>query len=209
MLAAEFVPGGRRLDLQVVPMTGWRRDRPGDMGGLRWIAPSPNLPSIESALLYVGTCYFEGTNLSQGRGTTQPFQLIGAPYVDQRWAAALNAAHLPGVAFREAAFTPTSDAYSGQLCRGVQAQVTDPVALDAVRTALTMLTTLHALYADFRWRYDTGDAIDPYWIDKLSGSNAVRLGVDAGTRRTTSSRPGPATSPASPRPVRATSDIHS
>jgi uncharacterized protein YbbC (DUF1343 family) len=180
LLATEFLPGGRRLELHVVTMTGWRRDRPGDMGGLLWVAPSPNLPTVTSALVYVGTCYFEGTNLSQGRGTTQPFELIGAPYVDQRWTAALRAARLPGAAFREAAFSPTSAAYSGQVCRGVQIYVTDPVAFDAVRTAVTMLTTLHTLYADFQWRYDTGDAIDPYWIDKLSGSTAVRTGVDAG-----------------------------
>jgi uncharacterized protein YbbC (DUF1343 family) len=180
LLAAEFVPGGRRLELQVVTMTGWRRDRPGDMGGLRWVAPSPNLPTVTSALLYVGTCYFEGTNLSQGRGTTQPFELIGAPYLDQRWTAALRAARLPGAAFREAAFSPTSDAYSGQVCRGVQTYVTDPVAFDAVRTAVTMLTTLHTLYHNFQWRYDNGDAVDPYWIDKLSASKAVRTGVDAG-----------------------------
>jgi uncharacterized protein YbbC (DUF1343 family) len=180
LLAREFLPGGRRLDLQVVTMTGWRRDRPGDMGGLRWVAPSPNLPTITSALVYVGTGYFEGTNLSQGRGTTQPFELIGAPYIDQRWTAALRAARLPGAAFREAAFTPTWDAYTGRVCRGVQVYVTDPVAFDAVRTAVTMLTTLHRLYRKFEWRYDVGDPVDPYWIDKLSGSRAVRAGVDAG-----------------------------
>jgi uncharacterized protein YbbC (DUF1343 family) len=180
LLAREFLPGGRRLDLQVVTMTGWRRDRPGDMGGLRWVAPSPNLPTITSALVYVGTGYFEGTNLSQGRGTTQPFELIGAPYIDQRWTAALRAARLSGAAFREAAFTPTWDAYTGRVCRGVQVYVTDPVAFDAVRTAVTMLTTLHRLYRKFEWRYDVGDPVDPYWIDKLSGSRAVRAGVDAG-----------------------------
>jgi uncharacterized protein YbbC (DUF1343 family) len=180
LLAREFLADGRRLELQVVTMTGWRRDRPGDMGGLHWVAPSPNLPTATSTLVYVGTCYFEGTNLSQGRGTTQPFELIGAPYVDQRWTAALRAARLRGAAFREAAFSPTSDAYRGQVCRGVQTYVTDPVAFDAVRTAVTMLTTLHTLYDAFDWRYDTGDTVDPYWIDKLSGSRAVRLGVDAG-----------------------------
>jgi uncharacterized protein YbbC (DUF1343 family) len=99
--------------------------------------------------------------------------------VDRRWTAALRAARLPGVAFREAAFAPTSDAYSGRVCRGVQIYVTDPVAFDAVRTAVTMLTTLHTLYDGFEWRYDAGDAVDPYWIDKLSGSTAVRIGVDA------------------------------
>ncbi len=182
LFAGEFVRrrAGRPVDLHVVWMRGWRRDRPGDMGGLPWVAPSPNIPTVTSALVYVGTCYFEGTNLSQGRGTTQPFELIGAPYVDEKWTAALRAADLPGAAFREAAFAPTSAAYTGEVCRGVQTYVTDPAAFDAVRTAVTMLSTLHQLYDDFAWRYDTGDRIDPYWIDKLSGSTAVRTGVDKG-----------------------------
>ncbi|SHH40662.1 Uncharacterized conserved protein YbbC, DUF1343 family [Jatrophihabitans endophyticus] len=182
LLAAEYLPdrAGKRLDLTVVPMTGWRRDRPGDTGGLRWVAPSPNIPTVTSALVYVGTCWFEGTNLSQGRGTTQPFELIGAPYVDERWTAALRAAGLPGADFREAAFAPTSAAYQGEVCRGVQTYVTDPVAFDAVRTAVTMLTSLHHLYRDFAWRYDEGDKVEPYDIDKLAGSPALRQGVDAG-----------------------------
>lgn len=182
LFAGEFVPdrAGSNLDLQVVSMSGWRRDRPGDMGGLRWIAPSPNIPSVTSALVYVGTCYFEGTNLSQGRGTAQPFELIGAPYVDRRWAVALTKAKLPGVSFREAAFTPTSAQYEGQVCQGVQLYVDNAASFDPIRTAITMLTTLRRLYPRFRWRYDTGDPIDPYWIDKLSGSTALRQGVDAG-----------------------------
>ncbi|GAB2456040.1 DUF1343 domain-containing protein [Jatrophihabitans fulvus] len=181
LLAAEYLPAraGNRLDLQVVAMDGWRRDRPGDMGGLRWVAPSPNIPTITSALVYVGTCFFEGTNLSQGRGTTQPFELIGAPYVDEKWVAALRAARLPGAEFREAAFAPTSAAYAGEVCRGVQTYVTDPSAFDAVRTGVTMLKTVHDLYGgDFAWRNDGG--AHPFWIDKLSGDSAVRTGIDAG-----------------------------
>lgn len=182
LFAGEFVRdrAGKDVDLDVVAMTGWRRDRPGDTGGLYWVAPSPNIPTVTSALVYVGTCWFEGTNLSQGRGTTAPFELIGAPYVDEKWTAALRAANLPGAAFREAAFSPTSAAYAGQVCRGVQTYVTDPAAFDAVLTATTMLSALKRLYPDFAWRYDTGDKIDPYWIDKLSGSDALRTGVDAG-----------------------------
>ncbi len=183
LFAKEFVPdrsGGHQLDLTVIPMTGWRRSQHADETGLPWVAPSPNIPTITSAEVYVGTCYFEGTNLSQGRGTTQPFELIGAPYIDEKWTAALRAAHLPGAEFREAAFLPTSAAYVGEVCRGVQTYVTDPAKFDAIRTAVTMLVALKKLYPDFAWRYDTGDKIDPYWIDKLSGSDAVRTGVDAG-----------------------------
>lgn len=182
LFAGEFVHerAGKDVDLQVVAMTGWRRDRPGDTGGLRWVAPSPNIPTVTSALVYVGTCFFEGTNLSQGRGTTAPFELIGAPYVDEKWTAAVRAANLPGAAFREAAFSPVAAAYAGEVCRGVQTYVTDPAAFDPVLTAVTMLTALKRLYPAFAWRYDTGDKIDPYWIDKLSGSDAVRTGVDAG-----------------------------
>ncbi|MGI8881151.1 MAG: exo-beta-N-acetylmuramidase NamZ family protein [Jatrophihabitans sp.] len=183
LFATEFVPdrsGGHQLDLTVIPMKGWRRDQQGGDTGLKWVAPSPNIPTVSSAQVYVGTCYFEGTNLSQGRGTTQPFELIGAPYVDEQWTAALRAARLPGAEFRETAFVPTSAAYVGEVCRGVQTYVTDPGRFDPVRTAVTMLVALRKLYPDFAWRYDTGDSIDPYWIDKLSGSDAVRTGVDAG-----------------------------
>ena len=182
LFAGEFVHdrSGADVDLTVVPMTGWRRDQQGTDTGLRWVAPSPNIPTVTTAQVYAGLCYFEGTNLSQGRGTTQPFEIVGAPYLDERWSIALNAMNLPGALFREAAFAPTSNTYSGQVCRGVQTYVIDPDRFDAVRTAVAMLIQLKQLYPDFAWRYDTGDKIDPYWIDKLAGTDQVRLDIDAG-----------------------------
>ena len=180
LFAAEFVPAraGSSVELTVVPLTGWRRGD--DNTGLRWVAPSPNIPTVSTAQVYAGLCYFEGTNLSQGRGTTQPFEIVGAPYLDERWATALSAMQLPGAMFREAAFAPTSSTYSGQVCRGVQTYVTDAAAFDAVRTAVAMLIALKRIYPDFAWRYDTGDPIDPYWLDKLAGTDQVRLDIDAG-----------------------------
>jgi uncharacterized protein YbbC (DUF1343 family) len=182
LFAAEFVPdrAGAPVDLTVVPVTGWRRDQQGADTGLRWVAPSPNIPTVTSAQVYAGLCYFEGTNLSQGRGTTQPFEIVGAPFLDERWSLALTARNLPGATFREAAFAPTSNTYSGQVCRGVQTYVTDPARFDAIRTAVAMLIDLKRIYPDFAWRYDTGDKVDPYWIDKLAGTDQVRLDIDAG-----------------------------
>jgi uncharacterized protein YbbC (DUF1343 family) len=182
LFAGEFVPAraGASVDLTVVPMTGWRRDQHGLDSGLRWVGPSPNIPTTTTAQVYAGLCYFEGTNLSQGRGTTQPFEIVGAPFLDERWSIALNAMNLPGVLFREAAFAPTSNTYAGKVCRGVQTYVTDPDRFDAIRTAVAMLITLKQIYPDFAWRYDTGDPIDPYWIDKLAGTDQVRLDIDAG-----------------------------
>jgi uncharacterized protein YbbC (DUF1343 family) len=182
LFAGEFVRdrAGAELDLTVVPMTGWRRDQQGADTGLRWVAPSPNIPTVTTAQVYAGLCYFEGTNLSQGRGTTQPFEIVGAPFLDERWSLALTARNLPGAMFREAAFAPTSNTYSGQVCRGVQTYVTDPDRFDAIRTAVAMLVDLKRIYPDFAWRYDTGDKIDPYWIDKLAGTDQVRLAIDAG-----------------------------
>ncbi|HEY7048025.1 MAG TPA: DUF1343 domain-containing protein [Jatrophihabitantaceae bacterium] len=182
LFAGEFVPdrAGADVHLAVVPMTGWRREQQGTDTGLRWVAPSPNIPTVTTAQVYAGLCYFEGTNLSQGRGTTQPFEIVGAPYLDERWSIALNGMNLPGALFREAAFAPTSNTYSGQVCRGVQTYVTDPDRFDAIRTAVAMLIQLKQLYPDFAWRYDTGDKIDPYWIDKLAGTDQVRLDIDAG-----------------------------
>src|SRR5690606_30053290 len=107
-----------------------------DATGLQWVLPSPNMPTPDTALLYPGTCLFEGTNLSEGRGTTRPFELIGAPFVDHEWAAALNDARLPGVTFREAYFTPSFNKYVGEVCGGVQVHIDDPTELDPVRVGV-------------------------------------------------------------------------
>nr|WP_246241898.1 DUF1343 domain-containing protein [Flexivirga aerilata] len=164
----EFMPrvAGRPVqDLAVVQVQGWS---PGELfadTGAPWIMPSPNLPTPDTALLYPGLGMFEATNLSEGRGTTRPFELIGAPYVDYRWAQRLSGEQLPGVEFREAYFNPTFSKNEGKVCGGVQVHIADPQRVDAIRTATTMMTTLRDLYAEFDWRGDAGR-----WINLLTGS---------------------------------------
>jgi uncharacterized protein YbbC (DUF1343 family) len=115
--------------------------------GYPWVLPSPNMPTLETAAVYPGTCIFEGTNLSEGRGTTRPFELIGAPFVEpSRVVARLNEAALPGVRFREAWFTPTFEDHAGELCGGVQVHVTDPDTFEPVRSGLVMLKAFCDLY---------------------------------------------------------------
>jgi uncharacterized protein YbbC (DUF1343 family) len=117
---------------------------------------------------------FEGTNLSEGRGTTRPFELIGAPYVDHKWAHALRGTGLAGVQFREAYFAPTFSKWVGRTVGGVQLHVAGPSGFDAVRTATAMIVTAKRLYPqDFAWRSDN-------WIDKLTGSTRFRTMVDDG-----------------------------
>ena len=180
---AEFLPadaGGRLAELSVIEVKGWRRDVPYAVTSLPWVMPSPNMPTPDTALVYPGTGMFEGTNLSEGRGTTRPFELIGAPYVDYKWAERLAALDLPGVGFREAYFTPTFNKHVGVVCGGVQLHVTDPSTFDPIRSTVEMLVTAKALYSDFAWRYDSYDPARPYWIDKLTGSQRLRTQISAG-----------------------------
>ncbi|HEX6498074.1 MAG TPA: DUF1343 domain-containing protein [Micromonosporaceae bacterium] len=167
------------LDLRVVPLVGWRRADWYDRIGLPWVPPSVNMPTLDTALVYSGTVLFEGTNLSEGRGTTRPFELIGAPYVDRRWAAALRRVDLPGVAFRDAWFTPAWGPHAGTPQRGVQVHITDRLTVLPVRTALVMLRLLRELYPDdFAWRPPERDG--RRFVDLLWGSDRLRRTVDAG-----------------------------
>ncbi|WP_169982360.1 MULTISPECIES: exo-beta-N-acetylmuramidase NamZ domain-containing protein [unclassified Microbispora] len=176
---AEFLD--QPVDLTVVEMRGWKRDLAYEDTGMPWVLPSPNMPTVDTAFVYPGTGMFEGTNLSEGRGTTRPFELIGAPYVDHRWADALNALGLPGAGFRPAYFTPTFSKHVNTLCGGVQLYVTDRKAFDPVKTGMAMIVTAKRLYPNgFAWRYDTSDPARPYWIDKMTGSTQVRTDIDAG-----------------------------
>jgi uncharacterized protein YbbC (DUF1343 family) len=174
---AEFLPpdaGGRLKSLEVVKLKGWRRDDLFSDTGLEWVLPSPNVPTPQTALAYPGTCLFEGTVFSEGRGTTRPFEIIGAPGIDWRWAEALNQARLPGVRFREHYFAPTFSKWVGQVCGGVQLHITDERRFQAIRTAVTMLVTAKQVHPDvFAWRPDN-------FIDKLSGSARLRTMIDAG-----------------------------
>ncbi|UFJ39530.1 DUF1343 domain-containing protein [Brevibacillus humidisoli] len=167
---------GRKAKLQVIQMEGWRRSMWFDDTGLPWVLPSPNMPTLETAMVYPGNGLFEGTNLSEGRGTTRPFELIGAPYIEGwRLAERLNSLNLPGVSFREAYFSPTFSKYKGENVGGVQVYVTDREAYQPVRTALMMIREVKSLYPDqLAWRSDN-------WIDKLMGTNSVRQALDAGT----------------------------
>lgn len=177
----EFLPRDPRargpVDLAVSRMDRWRRNMYAEGTGQPWVMPSPNMPRVETAVVYPGTCLFEATNLSEGRGTTRPFELIGAPYVDHRWAEKLNELGLPGVDFREAYFTPITSKHAGRACGGVQLHVTDRDDYDAIRTAIAMIVTGKRLYpADWAWR----ETRAPYWIDRLSGDEQVRLAIDRG-----------------------------
>ncbi|RSS34501.1 DUF1343 domain-containing protein [Streptomyces sp. WAC07061] len=168
----EFLKGaGPRL--RVVPVSGWRRDSFFGETGLPWLPPSPNVPTPDTALAYAGTCLFEGTNLSEGRGTTTPFEVVGAEGVDRRWAEAANGLGLPGVWFRETWFTPAFSKHAGKVCGGVRLVVHDREAFDPVRAGIGLLVTARRAWSGFAWRAD-------HWIDRLAGSDRVRTMVDAG-----------------------------
>ncbi|MFK0171390.1 exo-beta-N-acetylmuramidase NamZ domain-containing protein [Streptomyces sp. NPDC090306] len=167
----EYLAKPVRLD--TVLMSGWRRSDFFAGLGLPWVPPSPNMPTPDTASVYSGTCLFEGTNLSEGRGTTRPFELLGAEGLDGRWAAAAEQLGLPGVHFREAYFAPTFSKFAGTTVGGVQLHVHDPAAFDPVRTGIGLLVTAKRVWSGFTWRAD-------HWIDNLTGSDRVRTMIDAG-----------------------------
>lgn len=159
---------GFKADLTVVPMTGWKRNQWFDETGLPWIFPSPNIPTLESATVYPGWCLIEGTNLSEGRGTTRPFELVGAPWIDGlSLAEALNSLRLPGVLFRPVWFTPTFSKHKDLACSGIQVHVVDRNRFDPVRTVLHFLRIAERLYpGQFEYR-DSG-------FDRLAGTDTLR-----------------------------------
>ncbi|RMB61292.1 exo-beta-N-acetylmuramidase NamZ family protein [Tessaracoccus antarcticus] len=165
--------------IEVVQVQGWKRGMHVEDLADRWVMPSPNMPTPWTATIYPGTGMFEATNMSEGRGTTRPFELIGAPYGDYRWAAALNEQGLAGVDFREAYFVPTFSKNEGKVCGGVQVHLIDPSGVDAVAVGTHMLVTARDLYADFDWRGDGGR-----WIDLLTGSDRFRTQFEAGESAT-------------------------
>jgi uncharacterized protein YbbC (DUF1343 family) len=174
---------GIGCDLTVVPMQGWHRSQWFDQTGLPWVMPSPNLPSLESATVYPGLVLVEGTMLSEGRGTTRPFELVGAPYINGRLLAdRLNSLHLPGVHFRAAWFEPTFQKWAGTLCGGVQLHVTDRLSFEPYWTGITLIATIKALYPDsFAWReppYEYEYEKKP--IEILCGSRAVVQAMESG-----------------------------
>ncbi|MGN9839965.1 exo-beta-N-acetylmuramidase NamZ family protein [Nonomuraea sp. H19] len=163
---------GFDVDLTVVEMAGWRRELAFDATGLPWVMPSVNMPTLDTALVYPGTSLFEGTNFSEGRGTTRPFELVGAPYADARFAAALAALGLPGVRFRDVWFTPAFHKHAGVPVRGVQLHVHDRDAFRPVLTGLSMLYAARTLYPDDL-------RLEPF-LDDLWGSGALRRRLETG-----------------------------
>jgi uncharacterized protein YbbC (DUF1343 family) len=164
---------------EIVRMRGWRRRDWYDETGLPWVLPSPNLPTLETVVLYPGTCLIEGTNLSEGRGTTKPFELIGAPWLDpDRLADRLRRSWLSGVAFRPAWFTPTFSKHAGQRCGGVQIHVTDRTQLDAAALGVHLLAAVMAEDPEsFQWLPPFGEG-RPSFIDLLAGGDALRTTLD-------------------------------
>ncbi len=138
---------GIGADLTVVRMEGWRRDELFDATGLPWVNPSPNLRGVDAALLYPGLALLEATNVSVGRGTAQPFEQLGAPWIDgARLAAALSAEGLPGVRFTATSFTPASSAFAGERCEGVRVAVEDRQRVEPVRVGLAIAAALLRLH---------------------------------------------------------------
>jgi uncharacterized protein YbbC (DUF1343 family) len=169
--------------LDVVPIEGWDRSMYYDETGLPWIIPSPNLPTLDSAIVYPGAVLFEGTMLSEGRGTTRPFELIGAPWIDgDRLADAMNALGLPGVHFRGVFFEPTFQKHARQTCGGCQIHVLDRRSFRPVRTAVELIAEFRRQDpVRFAWReppYEYEHEKSP--IDILYGSDRLRLAIDSG-----------------------------
>ncbi len=187
---ALFFRGALGIDapVQVVPCAGWTRERWLDETPLPWVYPSPNMPTLDTAALYPGLCLIEGTNLSEGRGTTRPFHLVGAPWVDRRELLRLlrlgaQDAEVRGVAFRAATFEPRFQKHAGQVCHGVEILLTERRALDAFRLGLVVLEAFLRLdpgRAHFAWRTETYEFVDdPIAIDLLCGSAEARVGLES------------------------------
>ena len=167
--------------LEVIEMTGWKRSDYADATGLPWVLPSPNIPTLESAVVYPGTVLLEGTNVSEGRGTTRPFELIGAPWADpEKIADDLNGRGLPGVFFRPALFEPTFHKHAATPCGGCQIHVTDRSMFRSVETGVAVIAAFQAAdRGQFAWRpppYEYEDRIPP--IDILYGSADLRTRLD-------------------------------
>ncbi|MCX6573557.1 MAG: DUF1343 domain-containing protein [Candidatus Aminicenantes bacterium] len=165
----------RTAKLTVIPMEGWTRSMWFDQTGLPWIIPSPNMPTLDTATVYPGLVALEGTNLSEGRGTTKPFEFFGAPWIDGfDLAKTLNGLGLPGVRFREAWFTPSFSKFQGELCGGCQLHVTDRAAFRPFATVLQIIKTVRDAYPG-KFEFHVS------YFDQVMGTASVRKALEAGT----------------------------
>ena len=185
-----------RVQLTVVPLEGWKRSMRLDETDLPWVAPSPNLATLDAATTYIGTCVFEGTNISEGRGTTLPFQVVGAPFLHgEKLAASANAHGLPGVHFRPTSFCPTFSKHQGVLCHGVQVHVTDVEAVNMFEAGLVLLDEIRAQAGEkFEFLYYgievEGQQVNSYFLDKLLGTDDYRLGKKTTAELIEAHKPG-------------------
>jgi uncharacterized protein YbbC (DUF1343 family) len=171
------------LELTVVQSAGWDRSSWWDETGLPWVPPSPNMPTLETAAIYPGLCLLEATTLSEGRGTTRPFHLVGAPWADADGVAArLRAIGLPGIAFRPTRFRPQFQKWAGQVCSGIELHITDRNALQPLRLGLEIVRVFRDHHPeDFAWRPDPYEFVaDVPALDLLTGSPAARLAIERG-----------------------------
>ena len=172
-------------ELEVLSMDGWRREYWHDETDAPWVMPSPNMPTLSSATVFPGTVHFEGTQLSEGRGTTRPFELIGAPYIDpDAYAANLNELGFPGVFFRGCGFQPTFQKHAGVSCGGVQIHVKDRKAFEPVITGVAMVKLAYDMYPDqFRWKDPPYEYVyDQNPFDVISGTNKIREAIEQGSQ---------------------------
>jgi uncharacterized protein YbbC (DUF1343 family) len=177
---AEF---GIGCDLEVVPMQGWRRELWHDETDAPWVIPSPNMPTPDTAIVYPGAVYVEGTQISEGRGTTRPFEFIGAPYVDAyELAEHLNGQALPGAYFRPHSFQPTFQKHAGQLCHGVQIHVLDRDAFKPVISGIAVIKAIHDLYPQgFQWQSPPYEYVyDRCPFDVIAGTASLREQIERG-----------------------------
>lgn len=171
------------LELTVVQCRGWRRDQWWDETGLPWVPPSPNMPTVDTAVIYPGLCLVEATTLSEGRGTTRPFHLVGAPWVDGvALTAALRAQDLPGIGFRATRFRPEFGKHAGEVCSGIELHVVDRERLVPLALGLSLLQTIHRLHPeDFKWRTEPYEYVaDIPALDLLTGSAVARSLIESG-----------------------------
>ncbi len=175
---------GLGCDLDVVKMDGWERSHWLDQTDAPWVMPSPNIPTLDSATVFPGTVHFEGTQLSEGRGTTRPFELVGAPYVDpEKYARNLNERELPGVYFRSCIFRPTFQKHAEISCGGVQVHVLDREKFEPVITGITMVKIAYELYPnEFRWKEPPYEYVyDRNPFDVIAGTSSIREAIEAGS----------------------------
>jgi uncharacterized protein YbbC (DUF1343 family) len=166
----------RSAPLTVIPLQGWKRDLWFDQTSLPWIAPSPNMPTLQTATVYPGQVFLEGTNISEGRGTTKPFELLGAPWIKGNLLARnLNQLQLPGVEFREEQFTPTSSKYQEELCGGIHIHVWDRDMFKPFESTLHIIRTIRDMYPDhFQFHAE--------YFDKITGTKLVRRAIEKGKK---------------------------